>query len=185
VGVVAPALVKPVAAIGFVVAALGALAAVVLWEGNERRSLSTFVAAGPMRAIDAASVRVVEIRQGDRRWRFERNGNSWRASPAPDKAQLQALDDGLTLLRNAAPERVFDKSEQPDDAAVGLAPAQLAVRIDAAAPFAIDFGGPNPMGQARYARVAGESTTLLLPRYVADTWEAAAGLREPPMGARP
>jgi hypothetical protein len=183
--VVAQALVKPAAVLGFVLVAAAVLAASLLWEGNDRRSISVFVAAGPMRTIDLASVRTVEIRHAERTWRFERDGADWRATPAANKTQLQALADGLTLLRNAATEREFDGSDRPDDKAVGLAPAQLAVKIDASTPFAIEFGATNPMGQARYARVTGKTSTLLLPRYVADTWEAAAGLREPPMGTRP
>jgi hypothetical protein len=153
------------------------------WLGGsgERRSATAFVPAGPLADVPSASVRAVEVRRGEQRWRFERDGERWRgvgfdATPA----QRKALDDALTLLRNAAPERRFDSAdEQPDLQAAGLEPPRLSVTIDAAVPLRIDFGGANPLGVSRYARPAGQPP-MLLPRYVADAWEAAAGLRERP-----
>jgi hypothetical protein len=179
-GVVATPLVKRPSLFVLVAFAAAALLAAAWWGSDDRRSLSAFVPAGPMRATDQASVRRVEVRKGDSVWRFERDAATWRATPGATPTQLHALDDGLALLRNAAPERRFEPNERPDDAAAGLAPPALIVRIEAQQDFQIEFGGVNPIGLARYARIAGDSVTLLLPRYVADMWEAAVGLREPP-----
>jgi len=157
--------------------ALAWLAAAALllgaWLGSfERRSLSEVVPAGPLAGVPQGSVRAVEVRHEGRRWRFERDGDAWRTAP-----DARALDLALTLLRNAAVERRFERGEAPDDASAGLAPPRLSVAIEATQRLAIDFGASNATGFARYARIRGD--TLLVPGYVADAWEAAVGLRAP------
>ena len=39
------------------------------------------------------------------------------------------------------------------------------------AAFVILFGGTNPLGASRYAKVDGEAGVALLPTYVAEAWE--------------
>jgi hypothetical protein len=39
------------------------------------------------------------------------------------------------------------------------------------AAFVILFGGTNPLGASRYAKVDGEAGIALLPTYVAEAWE--------------
>jgi hypothetical protein len=48
------------------------------------------------------------------------------------------------------------------------------VRASSGAVFAIQFGGANPLGAARYARVEGLPGVPLLPIHVADAWEQLA-----------
>jgi hypothetical protein len=65
-----------------------------------------------------------------------------------------------------------------DLAAYGLDPPALTVAIRGRGTFSIAFGVANPLGLARYARMGGSADVLLMPRYVADTWEEAVGLRQ-------
>jgi len=41
----------------------------------------------------------------------------------------------------------------------------------------IEFGGTNPLGLERYARIAGRSEILLMPAFVADAWQMVAEAR--------
>jgi hypothetical protein len=59
---------------------------------------------------------------------------------------------------------------------LGLEPPAVVVRVAGgnAAPFTIAFGGANPLGHARYARIADEAALWLVPRHLADAWDEVA-----------
>ncbi len=84
----------------------------------------------------------------------------------------------LRLLRNSRPLRVMTAEEvaRVPVSEYALLPDSLAVRVRASggAAFAIQFGGPNPLGAARYARVEGLPGIPLLPIHVAEAWEHLA-----------
>ena len=91
--------------------------------------------------------------------------------------KVGSVDRGLRLLRDSAPERVLTGIGSRDRAAYGLEPAVLTIVVKGRGTFSVAFGTVNPLGLTRYARVSESTDILLLPRYVADTWEEAVGLR--------
>jgi hypothetical protein len=116
-------------------------------------------------------VQEVHVKRGADYQRFERRGERWQASPEA----VERLDLGLRLLRNTGPLRLLSAVE-----VAGVAPQEYAFESDnlrvlvrpARGPqFLIQFGGPNPLGSARYARVDGLPGVALLPSYVAEAWE--------------
>jgi len=126
---------------------------------------------GGLMAFAPEQAREIEIRRGADRKRFVRNGERWEA-PVETAERLEA---GLRLLRNAAPMRLLTAEEvarvPPSDYALGADSLRVTVRPEAGAAFVIQFGGPNPLGAARYAKVDGEAGVALLPTYVAEAWE--------------
>lgn len=165
-------------------AAAGLLAALALHGERPGAGLARFEPKGPMVALAPSDVTAVEIATAGgapRRFvRGERGG--WRAAGAAraEGAPAEEIEAGLRFLHGSAPQRVL----APEDltgtplSEIGLAPPRLVVSVfargDAAAPFRIELGAPNPLGLARYARVQGRSEILLLSRYVAEAWEKAA-----------
>jgi hypothetical protein len=100
------------------------------------------------------------------------------AADAATTADLsERIETGLTLLRNSGPQRTDLTSEQL--AEFGLSPPRLAVtaRMTGGANITIEFGGANPLGLERYARVVGQREILLMPAFVADAWEPVAEAR--------
>jgi hypothetical protein len=126
---------------------------------------------GGLMAFAPEQVREIEIRRGADRRRFVRNGERWEA-PVETAERLEA---GLRLLRNAAPMRVLAAEEvarvPPSEYALGADSLRVTVRPASGAAFVIQFGGTNPLGAARYAKVDGEAGVVLLPTYVAEAWE--------------
>jgi len=122
-------------------------------------------------AFAPEQAREIEIRKGADRRRFVRSGERWDA-PVETAERLEA---GLRLLRNAAPMRVLTAQEvarvSPSEYALGADSLRVTVRPAAGAAFVIQFGGTNPLGAARYAKVDGEAGVALLPTYVAEAWE--------------
>jgi hypothetical protein len=107
-------------------------------------------------------------------------GGSWRpeaADAAIAAALAEHIEAGLKLLHNSAPQRTDLASEQAEE--FGLRPPRLTVtahRSDGGA-MTIEFGGANPLGLERYARVVGRPEILLMPAFVADAWEPLAVTR--------
>jgi hypothetical protein len=180
--VVAP----PVRRVAWIGVALGAAATITILAMHGQRpepaGLARFEAAGVMLALDPARVTAVDVRQADRRWRFQREpGGGWNAEgtgPAPVETE-RALDDGLRLLHGSAPQRTLERSEVDGIPMTeyGLAPPRYVVIVRAAdgPPFTVEFGAVNPQGLAQYARVAGRDGLVLLPRFVGRSWETAIG----------
>jgi hypothetical protein len=121
--------------------------------------------------FDPDHARAIEIAKGADRKRFVRTGERWDA-PAETAERLEA---GLRLLRNAAPMRVLTAAEVArvpvSEYALTADSLKVTIRPATGAAFVIQFGGANPLGAARYARVDGEAGIALLPTYVADAWE--------------
>lgn len=115
--------------------------------------------------------REIEIARGEDRKRFVRKGERWDA-PAETVERIEA---GLRLLRNSAPMRVLSAEEiarvPPSEYALGPDSLRVTVRPASGAAFVIVFGGRNPLGAARYAKVDGETGVALLATYVAEAWE--------------
>ncbi len=161
-----------------------AAAAVLLWLAFSGERASTHVArfesAGVMRNVSVHEIQEVEIASGARSWRFTRFQAGWVVAGPSGDAPLKgsSVDEGLRLLRDAAPERVLAKTAPRDLSAYGLDPPVITVAIKGRTTFSIAFGAANPLGFARYARVGESEEVVLLPRYVADTWEDAVGLRQ-------
>jgi hypothetical protein len=49
--------------------------------------------------------------------------------------------------------------------------------MTSSASVTIEFGGTNPPGPERYARLVGRREILLMPAFVAGAWEPVAGPR--------
>ena len=160
-------------------AAAGTLLWLALMGERPATHVARFEAAGVMRHIPLHEIYEVEIVSGARNWRFTKDPIGWAAAGATAAGPLNVgrVDKGLRLLRDSAPERVLAASEPRDLAAYGLHPPVLSVIVKGRATFSVAFGIANPLGLARYARVGGRAEVLLLPRYVADSWEEAVGLR--------
>jgi hypothetical protein len=180
--VVAP----PVSRVVWIAVAVGAAATLTILAMHGQRSdpagLARFEAAGIMLALDPAQVTAIDVRQAERRWRFQREpGGGWTADgtgPAPAET-TRALDDGLRLLHGSAPQRILDRNEVEGIPMIeyGLAPPRYVVVVQAAGgpSFTVEFGAVNPQGLAQYARVAGRDGIVLLPRFVGRPWETAIG----------
>jgi hypothetical protein len=132
-----------------------------------------------MRQVALPEVHEIEVTSGAHSWRFTRDPVGWVGvgPPAAGPMRVGSVDRGLRLLRDSAPERVLAGTGGRDLAAYGLEPAVLKVVVKGRGTFSIAFGTANPLGLTRYARVSESADVLLLPRYVADTWEEAVGLR--------
>jgi len=52
---------------------------------------------------------------------------------------------------------------------------RVQVRAANGTTFRIQFGGRNPLGAARYARVDGIEGVPMLPAYVGDAWQQVIG----------
>lgn len=161
-----------------------AAAATLLWLAfsGERPAthLVRFEAAGVMRNVSVHEIQEIEVVSGTRSWRFTKVAAGWAvAGPSGDNPiRTRSVDEGLRLLRDSAPERVLGEIGPHDHSAYGLDPPAIVVAIRGRTTFSIAFGIANPLGLARYARIGESAQVLLMPRYVADTWEEAVGLRQ-------
>jgi hypothetical protein len=173
---------KGVLLAGTALAAATAVAVLALSARRPEPELSQFAAAGPMLEIPVERVTEVEVRAGNRHWRFERAGGHWRAGAGTPSPGFEGhIDAGLRFLHASAPEARLPAAqlERAFFAEAGLDPPRYVVsaRTDDARTLTVAFGTPNPRGLAQYARVGEERDILLLPRYVGEAWEAATGLR--------
>jgi hypothetical protein len=154
------------------------LAALALQGKRPEAGLAPFVAGGPLTAFAPAEARQVEIASDGKTWLFRRVGEAWQpvtvAAPPPADAAGR-IDEALRLLRDSTPLRVVAADEMAGGvpAEFGLDGQGLAVAVESTAGgrFAIRFGAVNPLGVARYAQVGGARDVLLLPTYVAETWQ--------------
>jgi len=143
--------------------------------------LARFRPAGLLADWPVEQVTSVEVNTDANRWSFRRDpAGGWRADAATTAttAELgERIEKGLTLLHNSGPQRTDLAGEQL--AEFGLAPPRLTVtaRIAGDACVTIEFGGTNPLGLERYARIAGRSEILLMPAFVADAWQMVAEAR--------
>jgi hypothetical protein len=100
--------------------------------------------------------------------------------PATEEAR-EALERGLRFLHVSAPQRVMTREQLAETslAELGLDPPGYTVAVIASdgEPFTIEFGGLNPQGLARYARVEGREEILLLPSFAAEPWERLTDAR--------
>jgi hypothetical protein len=139
-------------------------------QGGRPDILVDFKPAGLL-AFAPEQAHEIEIARGRERTRFVRSGERWQASPET----AERLDTGLRLLRNSAPMRVLSPEEvarvPPSEYALGPDSLRITIRPASGAAFVIVFGGRNPLGSARYAKVDGTAGVALLPSYVAETWE--------------
>lgn len=166
--------------IGAAVLGAGFITAVALHGERPIGGVVAYTAKGFLAAQDADGVREIELDAAGRSSSFKRGaGGTWQTT----SAELgRALDLGVQLLRETAPERNLSGEELAGArlggirlADYGLNPPALSVtaRGPKLAAFRIDFGGANPLGQSRYARIDGRELWLV-PRHVAEAWEAVA-----------
>ena len=150
---------------------------------GERREpgLARFTPAGVLADWPIEQVTFVEVGTAARHRSFRRSpGGAWRsdATGTADMAGLgERIETGLTLLHNSRPQRTDLAGEQL--AEFGLTPPHLTLTVHMrdGATRTIEFGGTNPLGLERYARIAGRSEIMLLPSFVADAWEPVAQAR--------
>jgi hypothetical protein len=177
--VVAPQVLSRALWIASAAVAAAALSVLALQGERPATHVSVFAAAGVMRHIPPEEVEHVEVAAGSRSWQFTRKPAGWESSAATQASSAKtgaSIEQGLRLLHNSAPERTLTGAEASDPAAFGLVSPALTVTVKGRERFSIAFGGTNPLGLARYARVQGRSDVILLPRYVADAWEDVVGL---------
>jgi hypothetical protein len=161
--------------------AAGFIGVLAFYGERPEPGLARFAPAGPLAGWPVQQVSSVEVNAGAHRRSFRRNPEGgWRPEPADAAAPAklaERIEIGLTLLHNSGPQRTDLSSEQL--AEFELVPPRLTVtaRMTGGASITIEFGGSNPLGLERYARVVGRSEILLLPGFVADAWEQVAGAR--------
>ena len=155
---------------------------ILAFEGERPEpGLARFAPAGLLAKWPVQQVMSVDVSAGTGHRSFHRDPTGgWRleAVGAPATAELaESIETGLKLLHNSAPERTDLTSEQLGE--FGLEPAHLTVTAHAAGgdSIAVEFGGRNPLGLERYARVVGRAQILLMPGFVADAWERVAEAR--------
>lgn len=143
--------------------------------------LTSFKPAGFLTAFAPDEAHEIQVAAGSEIWRFRRE-SEWRPVDGPRLATTNLaarIDLALRLLRDAAPLRIMtaDEVAQVPASEYALGPTSLRVRVRGSngATFAIQFGGRNPLGSARYARVDGSSGVSMLPTYVAEAWEEVIG----------
>lgn len=159
-------------------AAAAVLIALALIGERPATHVSVFVAAGVMRHILPAEVDQVDITSGAKRWQFLRRAGKWEASSPGHQLHegtTGAIERGLLLLHNSAPERTLTAEEA--SGAFGLESPALTVALKGRESFSIAFGDSNPLGLARYARIEGHLDVVLLPRFVADAWQDVVNLQ--------
>lgn len=155
----------------------------VLAFHGERPGLERFEPAGLLVGWPLEDVAAIEISAGTQHRSFRRVASAgWHGEGGSMPANAEDhIATGLKLLHNSAPERIFGASELDDRllADFGLAPPRLTVTATTAAGRSVTvyFGGANPLGLTRYARIAGQPEVVLLPAFVADAWEQAMGPR--------
>jgi len=143
--------------------------------------LARFAPAGLLADWPVEQVTSVDVSAGAYRRSFRRDpGGGWRpdTADADTTADLTGhIEEGLKLLHNSGPQRTDLASEQL--AEFGLEPPRLTVtaRMTGGASITIEFGGANPLGLERYARIAGRTEILLMPAFVADAWDPVAEAR--------
>jgi hypothetical protein len=165
------------------VAAFVFLVALALHGERPEPGLARFKAAGLLTAFAPEEAWEVEIALGSETWRVRRDGSEWRvpASGGAMPAEASArVDAALRLLRDSGPLRMLAANEvarvPAGDYALGQEALRVMVRGPDGATFAIRFGNRNPMGTARYSQIEGVDGVLLMPAYVAESWEHAVGL---------
>ena len=159
--------------------ALAFIAALAFTGDRPEPGLERFRPAGVLAAWEVEDIVTVEIVAGAKHRLFRRGDDGiWQAVCAET---AQHIERGLTLLRNAAPQRVFATGEIDNGslAEFALDPPRLTVivRRHTGNPVTIRFGAANPLGLARYARAEGRPEVLLLPSYVTEAWEEIARTR--------
>ena len=174
---VAPAGVKTWAWTVAATLAAGFIGLLAFQGGRPEPGLARFTPAGLLADWPVEQVTSVEVSAGANRWSFRRNAAGWHAEAADtvSTADLgERIEKGLTLLHNSGPQRTDLASAQL--AEFELTPPHLTVtaRMTGGASITIEFGGTNPLGLERYARVAGRPEILLMPAFVADAWEPFA-----------
>jgi hypothetical protein len=177
---VAPALIRRVV---WPLAAATAFAFLVglALKGERRDPMQEFKPAGLLTAFAPEDAREIEIATGAEVWRFRRNG-AWRTveptKPVPPDF-AQRIETALRLLRNSAPLRLLTAEEvarvSPSEYALAADSLRVQVRAADGAIFRVQFGGLNPLGSARYAKVDGIDGVPMLPAYVGDAWEQVIG----------
>ena len=149
--------------------------AVLAFHGQRPESgLSEFKVAGVMSTTEPQLIREVRIAGRGTERRFVRGTPEWKAAEP-------AIEKGLRFLHVTAPERVMSEGEVAAVPAAdfGLDPPLLLVALqgEAGPVIAVAFGGPTPLGVARYARVVGRPGIVILPAYVAEAWEQVGTAR--------
>jgi hypothetical protein len=146
-------------------------------HGQRRDPMQDFRPAGVLTAFAPEEAREIEITLGSEVRRFRRDGE-WRSSDASKAAPADLsgrIETALRLLRNSAPLRVLTAEEvarvPPAEYALTTDSLRVQVRAANGATFRIQFGGRNPLGSARYAKVDGVDGVPMLPTYVGDAWE--------------
>lgn len=158
--------------------AVGALAllvllALALMSPQRQQTLGASAADGPLRHVAVEAVQQVFVQAGTRALTLQRSAVGWRldGKPLPDDSRAAQLETGLRLLHNTPPERRLD-AEQPE---FGLATPTLTLDVRSAEGkgATLAFGAANPIGLARYVRVADgpDAGLVLLPSDVHDHWE--------------
>jgi hypothetical protein len=150
-------------------------------QGERRDPMQEFKPAGLLTAFAPEDAREIEIAIGADVWRFRRD-DAWRpiepTKPVPADF-AQRIEAALRLLRNSAPLRVLTAEEvahvPPSEYALAADSLRVRVRAMDGTLFAIQFGGRNPLGAARYAKVDGMDGVPMLPAYVGDAWERVIG----------
>ena len=155
--------------------AAGFIAALALHGSRPEPGLARFEAMGPLADWPLQQVAAVEIDAGARHRSFRRGADGrWQDEGSGEPAGVganQRIETGLTLLHNSGPQRTDLAPE--DLAEFGLAPPRLTVTAHGAGgrTRSIAFGGANPLGLERYAKVSGNADIVLLPGFVAAEWE--------------
>ena len=156
--------------------------AVLAFQGERPEpGLARFAPSGVLADWPVDQVSSVEISAGTQQRSFRRdNEGNWRvdaADAALPAALVEHIETGLKLLHNSAPQRTDLGSEQLGE--FGLEKPRLVVtaRITGGNSVTIEFGGSNPLGLERYARIVGQAAVLLMPAFVADAWDRVAEAR--------
>ena len=155
------------------------LVALAFTGGRGGPGLDPFIPKGLM-TIPIEDVREIDVVAPHGNWHFVRTQDGWRPTQGIATAGFEVrLESALKLLRNSGPDRILTEAEvaQAGAAQFGLTPPRLRVIVSGpdASVFAISFGGTNPMGLSRYARLDGSSQIALLPAFVAEEWERTGG----------
>lgn len=137
---------RSILVLGFAVAVLGAA---VYAELERERGL----APQPLTALDAETVRRIEIRCSEcRTRRFERDASGWQMlEPYAQLANAEAITRLLAVVH--APVRTRARLSDYDARKLGLSPPRFTLRYD---DVTIEIGNEDPIEHDRYVHVGDE-----------------------------
>jgi hypothetical protein len=174
--VVAPTGVKTAGWLAAAALAAGLIGVLAFHGERPEPGLARFAPEGVLADWPVQLVSLVDLSAGGSQRSFRRDpSGGWHpeAGVGLTAADLsQKIETALTLLHNSGPQRTDLVSEHLSEFGLEAPRLTVTAHMTGGASITIEFGGTNPLGLGRYARLAGRSEIWLMPAFVADAWDS-------------